>query len=328
MKTKVGLFLLSIMAVCSPLVGIGIGICAPAVKTIKPKEIHNIQSLKEEMFFGQPVGIRYDKDHIYILDMLDSEIRVFLKNGEYLRSIGRKGKGPAEFDGATDFCVWNGKIFVVDAGSSRIQILDHMGKSLGGFVTNKRPYRIAVLDEKTIIVTCLSVRNPGEKSIQAFSFLGKPLWNGIEAVFDDHPALMVMKNKHFIKAGMAGVLFVRSVDDQIIHYLDEKGGERKIEIDKGRHTPSIVLPNIGGKRVKMSSICWEIDVFGDHVFLLDGEISRNDLVSGRVISVLDQNGVLIEKMEFPMRIVRFSIDNNRIYILDSDFQLRVFEREK
>jgi hypothetical protein len=53
---------------------------------------------KEERIFTSINDIAVDKDgNIYLLDIRQGQIRAFDKNGGYLRSIGRKGQGPGEF---------------------------------------------------------------------------------------------------------------------------------------------------------------------------------------------------------------------------------------
>ncbi len=78
-----------------------------------PKEpIHseNIVSLEEELSIGEAEGRKEymfsqvrniavdDEENIYVLDRKEVHIKVFDKHGEYLRTFGKKGQGPGEFN--------------------------------------------------------------------------------------------------------------------------------------------------------------------------------------------------------------------------------------
>src|SRR5512139_2747201 len=70
-----------------------------------------ILELKEELSLGGPdvqgdyafVKIRDivvdDSGSIYVLDQQDSHVKVFDTSGKYVRTIGRLGQGPGEFEG-------------------------------------------------------------------------------------------------------------------------------------------------------------------------------------------------------------------------------------
>lgn len=72
---------------------------------------------------------------IYIFDSGDINIKVYNKNGVYLRTIGRKGQGPGEFGSSLLFfdISNDGKIYLADYGNKRIAIFDTTGTYLSGF---------------------------------------------------------------------------------------------------------------------------------------------------------------------------------------------------
>lgn len=82
-----------------------------------------------------PVDVKADSEgRIYIMDWRDIGIRVFDKEGHYIRTIGRKGQGPAEFDSPTLFDLSDdGRIFLMDSRNQRITVLDIEGKPLNDF---------------------------------------------------------------------------------------------------------------------------------------------------------------------------------------------------
>jgi DNA-binding beta-propeller fold protein YncE len=77
---------------------------------------------------------------IYVVDIggVDSEqhrVRVFdAVSGNHLFDIGKRGKGPGEFNLPRDVAIGkDGQLYVVDGGNFRIQVFDRNGKYLHGF---------------------------------------------------------------------------------------------------------------------------------------------------------------------------------------------------
>ena len=66
------------------------------------------------------------KESIYAID-LDQINEYKTSDLSYVRTIGREGKGPGEFNVANDFCVYDDTILVCDAANSRIQLFDLSG---------------------------------------------------------------------------------------------------------------------------------------------------------------------------------------------------------
>ena len=85
--------------------------------------------------FGHPWDVEVDEeDNLYVLDGDNHRIMVYRSDGEFLRQIGSAGSGPGEFYGCRDFCLGGrGKIYVAEAGNSRIQILTREGEYVAEF---------------------------------------------------------------------------------------------------------------------------------------------------------------------------------------------------
>lgn len=94
----------------------------------------------EEIFFGTIAEFLHDQDgNIYLLDGQLSEIQVFDPAGELLRTIGRQGEGPGEFqNGADMFWGPGGQIGVVQAWPGKIVMLTPEGDPGATFAL---PYR-------------------------------------------------------------------------------------------------------------------------------------------------------------------------------------------
>jgi hypothetical protein len=77
-------------------------------------------------------GLLFDVDregNIFIFDPPNYRIQQFNKRGEYIRSIGRKGQGPGEFENPSYvYLDKGGNIYVPEGFSNKIQIFDKKGE--------------------------------------------------------------------------------------------------------------------------------------------------------------------------------------------------------
>ncbi len=85
----------------------------------------------EMKFFETPSSMAVAKNgNVYICDTHNHRIREFTSSGEYVRTIGRRGKGPG--DVITPYCLAlcpNGDLWVLEYGGVRLQRFDNKGKS-------------------------------------------------------------------------------------------------------------------------------------------------------------------------------------------------------
>jgi hypothetical protein len=100
--------------------------------------------------FNRPTGVVVAPNgDIYVSDGHggDSNARIvkFSKDGKYLTSWGRKGKGPGEFDTLHGIALDSkGRVFVVDRGNNRIQIFDPNGRFLDQWTQFSNPSGIYI----------------------------------------------------------------------------------------------------------------------------------------------------------------------------------------
>jgi hypothetical protein len=84
----------------------------------------------ENYLFYRLRNIQVDADgNIYVLDSGNNRLQVFNKNGDYLRTIGKKGQGPGEFDTPSfmNLDKETGNILLTDR-SMTVQIFDKEGQ--------------------------------------------------------------------------------------------------------------------------------------------------------------------------------------------------------
>ncbi|UCC73173.1 MAG: hypothetical protein JSV86_01000 [Gemmatimonadota bacterium] len=90
-----------------------------------------------EYQFGEIGGITVDsRGRIFVLDVQAQHIRVFLPEGEYEQTIGRRGGGPGELDDARCLAMGTADtLLVLDLGNGRINRYAPNGSSIGSYRT-------------------------------------------------------------------------------------------------------------------------------------------------------------------------------------------------
>jgi sugar lactone lactonase YvrE len=99
----------------------------------------------------------------------DSNARIvkFTKDGKFIKTWGKKGTGPGEFDAPHSLAFDSkGRLFVADRGNNRIQIFDQDGKLLDQWKQFSRPTGVFIDKHDVLYVADSdsdSLRNPGWK---------------------------------------------------------------------------------------------------------------------------------------------------------------------
>lgn len=80
----------------------------------------------------RPVGIAYDSvsDALFVVDGGSHQLLVFDRSGKLMRTIGRRGDAPGEFNYPSHVCVAGDHIIVADSGNFRVQLLTRDGAAV------------------------------------------------------------------------------------------------------------------------------------------------------------------------------------------------------
>jgi hypothetical protein len=119
---------------------------AQAVEAAMSSELEELWRLggdtdDEDEFFGVIVQILADDDgNVYLLDRQLAEVKIFSEDGEFIRSIGREGEGPGEFNFPNAmFFTADGNIGVIQIQPGKIVILTPEGEPAGEHPLPKQP---------------------------------------------------------------------------------------------------------------------------------------------------------------------------------------------
>ncbi|MFH1756398.1 MAG: 6-bladed beta-propeller [Candidatus Latescibacterota bacterium] len=104
---------------------------APA--SIKLDKLWHVRGDDDEFLFGVLTQITSDESgNMYVLDAQLHQVMVFSPDGEYLRSIGRQGEGPGEFNRPSDlFMTVDGNVAVMQGMPGKIVLMTPEGEPAG-----------------------------------------------------------------------------------------------------------------------------------------------------------------------------------------------------
>jgi DNA-binding beta-propeller fold protein YncE len=82
--------------------------------------------------FNQPTEVAVGMNgNVYVLDGANNRVEIFTRNGKFVRSVGRSGKGEGELGYPVGMDIdAQGDIYIADTGNRRIQVLDPKGNFL------------------------------------------------------------------------------------------------------------------------------------------------------------------------------------------------------
>jgi hypothetical protein len=130
-------------------------IYGPEVFSLEEDLIIMNEAGEEEYMFQDIQNLAVDdEENIYVSDMKAAHIQVFDKNGDYVRTIGRRGQGPGELQAPIDIkALPQGVLVVNDAGQLRLNFFSLNGEHLRNLLTHKyTALRRPVLDSQGNII--------------------------------------------------------------------------------------------------------------------------------------------------------------------------------
>jgi hypothetical protein len=116
------------------------GFAEPA--TIKLPELWRLggDSESEEEFFGVISDIDIDEaGQVYLLDSQLNEAKIYTKDGEFVRSIGREGEGPGEFRRPSAMFFTKKDVAIIQMMPGKIVLLTKDGKPAGDYPIPQAP---------------------------------------------------------------------------------------------------------------------------------------------------------------------------------------------
>lgn len=114
------------------------------------------KTLPKDVFFQGVVDIKCDpKGNVYVCDYRGNHIKKFDAAGKYLKTIGRQGQGPGEFNMPFYIAVTADRLFVYDMQNNRLCALTLDGtfvKSIPIIIGEGRPQEMSSLPNGDIVI--------------------------------------------------------------------------------------------------------------------------------------------------------------------------------
>jgi DNA-binding beta-propeller fold protein YncE len=256
--------------------------------------------------FLQPSDVEVGKDHrIYVLDGVNSQVKVFDEKGAFLFSFGSKGQAKGQFESPLGLSIDSmGRVFVADTGNRRVQVFSEEGKAQAEFPITVKDAQHAcdpvdlALDEKRNRIYV--VDNENHKvllySLDKFSFL--------ESWGREGEGRQEFRYPFFIAAGKDGTVLIVDVLNTRVQAWDPKGRAVSTIGEWGVDVSQFYRPK---------GVCVDKD---NRVFASDSYLGAIQVFNryGSFLSVLgDESGKII-KWKTP---VGMAIDDRqRLYVVD------------
>lgn len=221
--------------ICFYFLFICISTAAHSAKTVKT--LWSVSYFGEDDFFHQPSDIEVDRlqSLIYIADSGNHRIVVFDFEGKFIKTIGRKGQGPAEFASPTGLFIFqDSRLAVADFRNKRIQLFDKYGNFMRAI--NTKEINVADLifvDEKFYTIPSFGTSgyslNMGSKEdTQPLVVVLNDQGNKIHDITVDdfsetHPFIRAIKHRVCLSISPEGKLYLPYFAMNMIQVFDRDG---------------------------------------------------------------------------------------------------------
>jgi hypothetical protein len=291
------------------------------------KDIKTDFAVDEAGLFARPAGVYWDGGRLFVVDSEEAVIAVFDRAGRPLARWGRKGKGPGELEMPVMVAPAGELTFAADPVGRRIAAFDRRGAPAGGFALPFGPRSVLALSKGRLLTAHIPSGRAGvENLLRCYDSGGRPLWEALKAQSTGNGVSDALANMVFAVGGPDEVAVVFRSGRRAIQRFDADGrflGETRVDAAYPEMTAS---GSVMGRKTAIAAFCWSAAGDADRVLLLaPGPMPDGDLGPGRDIYMVNRSGRVENVIELPDAVLSFTAAPGRIFAVDAEGRLRIFE---
>lgn len=300
------------------------------------------EEVDENYMFNQPRSVKAAEDgSIYVLDGRDICIKVYDREGKYLRTIGRQGQGPGEFSsGSLYFDIGSDeKIYIMDCRNSCVIIMDKDGAFIHSFRLPGRLFGEMETDKNNFIYFERKFRDEEARktSIHRYNSTGDEILNYgtfkiVQPVIQRRTKTSISSTVSRIAAttvwtvDQEGKLYAGYGDKYQISVYNPNGS---LSFKFGRDYPPIANKNYDGtplrpKYIGVFNVITRHWFFGENGNLWIETPSKED-IEEIVYDIFSPKGIYLKRTHLKYRILHFK-DGKAYSIVTTDEGFKVVKR--
>lgn len=286
----------------------------------------------EEFYNPRNVAVN-DSGEIFILDSGNNRIQKFDKDGHFLMSIGRKGKGPGEFLEPYDITIdKKGNIYVADFSNGRLQVFSANGNLLYGIKLPANPSNVEVDNLGYIYIQMGSLFGIGRNLLYKYDQKGNLITSFVKAIMDRDAFIASAWNHLETFIDNDNYIYIaRKFTNKIIKY-DIKG-DLLLEFDRKlpykSQSPKVTqVGNSVGIKTPPTILSITCDKQGLIYVLLAGKDADYMKENGNlIIDIFNNKGEYLYKISTGRSLIaKIYIDSQRnLYLIDSWNAMKVYK---
>ena len=263
-----------------------------------------------------------------------TRVQKFDKDGHFLMSFGRKGKGPGEMLYSYDMTIDKaGNIYISDDKNSRVEVFSGNGKFLYVFNVPSNPFQIEVDSQRFVYIKLGHVvAGFGKNLIFKFDSKGHLITSFVKTIKDRDTMVMHAKNSITTCLDKDNYIYVSHDFDYRIDKYDTKGNlilefDRKLSYSIPTPTVTRTKESVGvlTPHTVNSIAC---DNQGLIYVLLAGKDKEYMKENGNlIIDVFNSEGKYLTKIPLGRSLInKIYVDSKRnLYLIDTWNQMKVYK---